>query len=264
VNPLFLAYRRTLQQLRYLSGYLAWDVDGNRIQRRTDFTQCNKPVLLLYGFFSTRRTFEVLERRLRRDGYGVFSLNLGGLAHTFNTKGIDDLADFVRAKVERFYGHFPQMGPLTIIGHSKGGIIGSYYVKKLGGHRRVRTLITLGTPHHGTSVAYLGLPFSPFARSIAQMTPMSPFIRRLQKGPWPDGVHLISLYSKLDRMAPYPAPLLDVTTHPLFRNIEVVCSHREFLYKKRIYDLIVNEIRSIEAQEPAKAPPLSLVAETNG
>ena len=79
----------------------------NRVEKRTDFARCERPVLLLYGFFSTRQTFDVLERRLRRDGYGVFSLNLGGLWPSFNTRGIDDLADLVRAKVERIYARNP-------------------------------------------------------------------------------------------------------------------------------------------------------------
>ena len=52
--------------------------------RRTDFTDCPRPVLLLYGFMSTRRTFEVLEHRLRRDHYCVWSINLGGLFDAFN------------------------------------------------------------------------------------------------------------------------------------------------------------------------------------
>jgi pimeloyl-ACP methyl ester carboxylesterase len=123
---------------------------GNRIEKQTDFSRCDRPVLLLHGFLSSRRTFDVLERRLRRDGYGPFTLDLGGLGRTLNTRGIDDLADFVRAKVERIYARNPRLGPLTIVGHSKGGLVAAYYVKKLGGWRRTRAVVTLGTPHHGT------------------------------------------------------------------------------------------------------------------
>lgn len=257
VNRVLLTYRRVRQQWRYLRGYFSLDADGARVERRTDFERCRRPVLLLYGFFSTRRSFEVLERRLRRDGYAVFSVNLRGLAQAFNTKGIDDLADFVRAKVERFYGHYPEMGPLTVVGHSKGGLIGAYYVKRLGGHRRVRALITLGTPHNGTPAAYLGLPLVPLARSVWQMTPMSPFVRRLQRGKWPAHVHLTSIYSRLDRVSPFPSALLDPAGSPAVRNVEVVCSHREFLHKKRIYDVILSEIRRAEAD--AGPTPLTAV-----
>ncbi|CAM5527705.1 hypothetical protein SMICM304S_05241 [Streptomyces microflavus] len=42
---------------------------------------------------------------------------------------------------------------VDIVGHSLGGLIARYYVQRLGGDRRVRTLVTLGTPHGGTAVA---------------------------------------------------------------------------------------------------------------
>jgi triacylglycerol lipase len=251
--------RRARRHLRYLSGYL--DVAPKTgVERVTDFTSCQRPVLLLYGFFSTRRTFEVLERRLRRDGYCVFSLDLGGIARTFNTRGIDDLADYVRAKVERLYARNPGMGQLTIVGHSKGGLIGAYYVKKLGGWRRTRALVTMGTPHQGTPLAYAGLAFGVFARSLWQMTPMSPFIRRLERGAWPPGVRFTSLYSMDDAVAPYPATLIETHGLPYLRNVEVPAhGHREFLVKKRVYDALIAELRAGEAIAPVRIGKLTAV-----
>ena len=76
-----------------------------------------RPVLLLHGLTSTRRSVEVLERRLRRDGYAVFSLRPGGLARGLGTRGLDDLAGEVRAEVERLCAETPDMGLFTIIGH---------------------------------------------------------------------------------------------------------------------------------------------------
>jgi triacylglycerol lipase len=242
------AMRKLKRQLAYLKGYLDFDTSGSRVQKRTDFNKCERPVLLLYGFLSTRRTMDVLERRLRREGYGVFSLNLGGLAKSFNTRGIDDLAHFVRGKVERLYARYPSLGPLTIVGHSKGGLIGRYYVKRLGGDRRVRALITMGTPHNGTPTAYAGIPFGIFARSLWQMTPMSPFIRRLKEGPWPPSVRFVSIYSKGDSVCLFPAALLETSGLSYLKNIEVDdVGHREYVYKKKVYDLILDELRAAEA-----------------
>ena len=42
---------------------------------------------------------------------------------------------------------------IDVVGHSLGGLIARYYVQRLGGDTRVRTLVTLGTPHSGTRVA---------------------------------------------------------------------------------------------------------------
>ena len=253
--------RQARKRLRYLAGYIQWsDPAGAPVPRITDFTRCQRPILLLYGFFATRRTFEVLERRLRRDGYCVFSLDLGGLRRTFNTRGIDDLADLVRAKVERIYSRNPGMGPLTILGHSKGGLIGAYYVKKLGGWRHTRALVTMGTPHHGTPAAYAAMPLGIFARSVWQMTPMSPFIRRLERGAWPPGVRFTSMYSKDDRVAPYPSALIETHGLAYLRNVEVEAhGHREFIYKKRVYDRILAELRQGEVAAPVKLGKLALV-----
>lgn len=254
MTPLRSRLRRVQKQARYLAGYLDFSNDDAidpvpvPLARLRD---APRPVLLLYGFFSTRRALDVLERRLRRDGHCVFSLNLGGFRGTFNTRGIDDLADYVRAKVERIYGRNPGLGPLTIIGHSKGGLVGAYYVKKLGGWRRTRALLTLGTPHNGTPAARAALPLGLVAPSVWQMTPMSPFIRRLQRGPWPPGVRLVSFYSRADRVSPYPATLVDTCNLPYVRNVEVDAEgHRAFLYKKRVYDAIVAEMRAAEATAP--------------
>lgn len=244
MNPLILQYRRLRRQLSYLRGYLDFDRTGNEIVRRTDFTHCDRPVLLLYGFMSTRRTFEVLERRLRRDHYCVWSINLGGLFDSFNTRGVDQSAEKVREKVERLYARFPSMGPLSIIGHSKGGLIGRYYVKRLGGDRRVRNLITLGTPHNGSPTAYVGvLTTGLVSRSVWQMTPMSPFIRRLKIGAFPRQVRFVSIYSKSDRVNPFPCCILESQRAPNLINVEVEgVSHRELVLRRSVYEVIHREL----------------------
>ncbi len=230
---------RWRRQARYLGGYLRFDPSGNRVRRRTDFSICPRPVLLLYGLLSTRRSCEVLERRLRRDGYGVFSIDLGGLGGVFNSRGIDQSAELVRDKVERLYARYP-LGPLSIIGHSKGGLIGRYYIERLGGHERVRTLVTLGTPHQGTPFAYLGCAtVGWFAPSVWQMTPRSAFLRRLNLGPWPAGVGLVSVYSRADGCTPFPSGRLPVLGGEQSKNVELPgLRHRDFLIARSAYQVV--------------------------
>lgn len=229
-----------------------FDVPGleNRIVKRTDFSNCPRPVLLVHGFMTGRRTFEILERRLRRDGYGPFSLDLGGLAGSLSSRGIDDLADLVRAKVERVYARNPGLGPLSIVGHSKGGLIAAYYVKRMGGWRRARTVITLGTPHDGTPRAWLGLPIALLARSVLQMVPGSPFLERLREGAWPAQVRLTSIWSRTDNWATYPSPVIDTKGLPHLANLEVRGNHGTLLTSARIYAVILNELRIAEKRAP--------------
>lgn len=237
--------RQLKRTLRYLRGYFDFDRNGNKIVRRTDFTKCSRPVLLLYGFMSTRRTFEILEHRLRRDQFCVWSINLGGWKQAFNTDAIDRLAEKVRDKVERLYERYPQMGPLSIIGHSKGGLIGHYYVKRLGGDRRVKNLITMASPHNGSPSAYFGIAaYGLISRSIWQLTPMSPFIRRLKMGAFPRDVRFTSLFSKADRVNPFPSCILENPhDHANLSNVEVAdVVHREFVTSRTVYQVVRREL----------------------
>jgi triacylglycerol esterase/lipase EstA (alpha/beta hydrolase family) len=238
-------YRRLRARLRVLRNI--WHDPGraNRIPKRTDFSSCERPVLLVYGFFATRRSFQVMERRLRRDGYCVFSIDLGGLKGAFNNRSIPELAELVAAKVERLYTRY-RLGPLTIIGHSKGGLIGAHYVKHLGGARRVRTLITVGTPHNGTPLAILGLLIAPMARSVLQMLPGSPFLKRLRKTPMPREVWYASIWSKKDRTCPHPAAILQEDGENVV-NTEVEPPHFELLTRQSVYERVRQHLAAGEA-----------------
>lgn len=248
------------RDLHATTTYVRLALQGNKVERITDFKTCRHPVLLLYGFGATRRVFSILERRLRNDGFCVFSLNLGGVFETFNTRCIENLAEHVHTKVERLCEKF-HLNKISIIGHSKGGLIGRYYIKRLGGARRVRALITLGTPHHGNPLVLLGLvsPLALFSKSIWQMYPMSPFIRRLKKGPWPRRVRLVSIYSKEDRICFYKSAMLDIpdrATH--IKNIELAgMSHSDYIIRRSIYNVIKRELQEGEKTTLQNRPPAS-------
>ncbi len=224
-----------------MRGYFSVD-SSNAVERRTDFASCPRPVLLLYGFMSTRRVFEVLERRLRRDGFGVWSINLGGFRDVFNTERIETLAQKVQHKVERMYTRFPAMGKLSIVGHSKGGLIGADYVKRFGGEKFVSNLITLGTPFNGSPTAYLGIvTHGFFTRSIWQLTPISPYLKQLRAVPFPPAVAVTSIYSSGDRVNPHPACVLE--TQPNLTNVELPqVAHREFVVKDNVYQVIRRQL----------------------
>lgn len=236
---------QTKKDIQATTTYLRLALKGNTVERLTDFQSCDHPVLLLYGFGATRRVFSILEHRLRRDGFCVFSLNLGGIFDTFNTRCIEELAAHVHMKVERLCEKY-HLKKISIIGHSKGGLIGRYYIKKLGGNQRVRGLITLGTPHHGNPLVFLGLasPLALLSKSLWQMYPMSPFIRRLKKGRWPKNVRLVSIYSKDDRICFYKSAMLDIPDGVKnIKNIELLgASHSDYIIRKSAYDLIKREL----------------------
>jgi triacylglycerol esterase/lipase EstA (alpha/beta hydrolase family) len=82
---------------------------------------------------------------------------------------------------------------VDLIAHSLGGVVARLALADHGLAPKVRTLITLGSPHHGTWAARYGA--SAAARALR---PDSPLMRRLARSPLPDGVRAVSFWSKSD------------------------------------------------------------------
>ena len=164
----------------------------------------NPHVLLLHGFFQTRNVWEVMEDRLRYDGYCVFSFDLGGLLWRFNTRSIGYLSAMISDKIEALCER-EGIDQFHIIGHSKGGLIARNYIQHHGGDRRVKSLLTLGTPHTGTVTAAIGVGLMMgglVSKSPLEMLPRSKFIKGLGADAWPNHVPLVSLYSAHDLVCP--------------------------------------------------------------
>jgi triacylglycerol esterase/lipase EstA (alpha/beta hydrolase family) len=238
--------RHSKRDLLDVITYFRMSLSGNRVNYPTDFENCEHPVLLLYGFGATRGTVSILEKRLRHDGFCVFSLNLGGIFDTFNTRCIEELSNLVEKNIERLCQQY-RLNKISIIGHSKGGLIGHYYIKRLSGAKRVRSLITLGTPHNGNPWALLGLatPLILVSKSIRQMFPMSSFIKRLKEGHFPRRVRFVSIYSKDDRVCYYKSAILDIPANggDRIKNIELKgLRHSDLVMRKTVYNIIKEEL----------------------
>ncbi|PLW67211.1 alpha/beta fold hydrolase [Streptomyces sp. SCUT-3] len=166
------------------------------------------PVLLMHGFVDNRSVFALLRRSLHRNGWThVQALNYSPL-----TCDVRVAAALLARHVEevcRSTGH----RRLDIVGHSLGGLIARYYVQRLGGDARVRTLVTLGTPHSGTRAALLLAPH-PIVR---QMRPGSGLIGELAM-PAPEcRTRFVAFWSDMDQvMSPIEAARVehpDLTAH---------------------------------------------------
>ncbi|MDP4824527.1 MAG: alpha/beta fold hydrolase [Candidatus Nanopelagicales bacterium] len=113
-----------------------------------DVVAAGTPIVLVHGLVDNRSIFSMMRRALSRKGFGsIYALNYSPLTDDIPTVAIR-LGDLVDEVCEET-GH----DRVHIIGHSMGGLIGRYLVQRLGGHERVHTLVTMGTPHQGTAPA---------------------------------------------------------------------------------------------------------------
>lgn len=177
---------------------------SNRIVRHDDFAQAPETVLLLHGFFQTRQVWTVMEDRLRADGFGVFSFDLGGLFWRLNNRSIGDQARMVGAKLEGISQRYG-LRRFHIVGHSMGGLIARHYIQHHGGAARVKSLVTLGTPHQGTPTAAIGIWLMGaglLSSNPWEMLPFSPFMRGLNRDVFPASIPLTSIFSSADLVCP--------------------------------------------------------------
>ncbi|MBT2455114.1 triacylglycerol lipase [Streptomyces sp. ISL-86] len=149
------------------------------------------PVLLLHGFTDNRSIFVLLRRALGADGrrrvetynYSPFTSDLRVTARHL-ARRVEELCE--RTGQDR----------VDLVGHSMGGLVGRYYVQRLGGDARVRTLVTLGTPHSGTRVA----PFMDAHPLIRQIRPDSAVMAEL-RAPAPGcRTRFVAFWSEFDAL----------------------------------------------------------------
>jgi triacylglycerol esterase/lipase EstA (alpha/beta hydrolase family) len=108
------------------------------------------PVIIVAGTFSPAVANEPLAARLRADGYDarIFELPTLGLQDiNLTARSLGAYVAQVRAATGA--------SRVDLVGHSQGGLVARSYVKDFGGATSVDSLITLGTPNRGTSVANL-------------------------------------------------------------------------------------------------------------
>ncbi|MEU6356961.1 alpha/beta fold hydrolase [Streptomyces sp. NPDC047072] len=201
--------KATALELAILAGHLLLYPSGIAQERRAPLprpsapedgtaqlpTEAKPPVVLLHGFIDNRSVFVLLRRSLAQHGrQQIESLNYSPL-----TCDIRAAAELLGRHIE---GICERTGSreVDIVGHSLGGLIARYYVQRLGGDLRVRTLVTLGTPHSGTRV----VPLADAHPIVRQMRPGSDLLEELSRPAPGCRTHFVSFWSDLDHLMDPP------------------------------------------------------------
>jgi len=223
--------------------YLRQLLRGNRIPAQTlGALASGPPVLLIHGYLANRGSVHLLGRRLEERNRLVLSYPLPALGD------IRDSASMLARKVESLVEQ-TSVRSVDLVGHSMGGLAALYYVKRLGGRRRVRKLILLGAPAGGTWSALLGLVTAPLGRASLQLLPSSPFIRELNDSPLPPGVEVVSVAGERDILAPLRSTVLAGVRH-----IALPTSHSGLLVDTAVVDAIDSVLRAPDSASGPSAP----------
>jgi pimeloyl-ACP methyl ester carboxylesterase len=150
------------------------------------------PVILVHGFSLTPWSLWFLRLALRRRGVGPLYL----LDYHPMFGPIEGFAAQLAALVERVAGDGENETPrpVDVVAHSMGGLVAARYMVDHPG--RVRRLVAIGTPFHGTRLWAMSV-----GRSLPQMRPGSPFLTEtVVRSGFPGAAALTSIHSRFDQI----------------------------------------------------------------
>ncbi|MFA7279491.1 MAG: alpha/beta fold hydrolase [Sterolibacterium sp.] len=151
------------------------------VKQDAPFNTTHAPMLLIHGYCCNRGFWWWLKPRLEAHGHSIATLSLEPLHGD-----IDGYAEQVARSVDRLCSA-TGASQVILVGHSMGGLVARAYLRRYG-EFRVSRLVTLGTPHHGSTLAHLGM-----GRNARQMTPGSAWLKELEQTP--PSIACVSIFS---------------------------------------------------------------------
>lgn len=125
------------------------------------------PIVFVHGIWKDGSSFQRMATYLQQRGFKTYSIDL---KPNNGSVPIECLSAQLSAFVEKIGS------PVNLVAFSMGGLVARCYMQRMSGHKYVRKLITIGSPHHGTWAAF-------FSNSSAgrQMRVNSPWITYLNE-----------------------------------------------------------------------------------
>jgi triacylglycerol esterase/lipase EstA (alpha/beta hydrolase family) len=197
-----------------------------------------RPVLLVHGVLVNDGVWIAFRRHLRQHGIGpIYTVNYGPpladielFAEQLDTK-IDAILSATGAK------------HVVLVGHSMGGLVARAYLRRFGASRIAR-VITLGTPHHGSVLAYM-FP----GRSLAQLRPGNSWLAELNRNENDAAPPVItSIWSRHDSMV---APQVSSELEHAENVVLIGIAHNALLAAAEVRRLVIEKAGGAQ---PSPAP----------
>lgn len=155
-------------------------------------------VLLVHGIFDSSSVLKPLRGALESQGFRTLAPDLlpcDGSASIITLA--NELDRFIQA-------HLTREETFSLVAFSMGGLISRYYLQCLDGAARAQTLITLGTPHSGSALAFFRI-----GDGFKDLRQGSKFLRVLkQTEDVLRPIHPLSIYTPFDLMiVPYTSSI---------------------------------------------------------
>jgi len=193
----------------------------------------HRPMIFLHGLgghrgnFSPMRTWLALKGRRR--GYAI-GLKSGADLMTLGRQ--------LSAAIEEVLSinGLGSDGQVDIVAHSMGGVVARLALLDVYTLQRVRTLVTLGTPHAGTQIARLG-----GTHRCQDLRPGSRVMESLAvQLPWHGPTRLVCLWSAADPiMQPAETAVVD-GAHGVVMEAH---NHTDYLLRKSAWEVVLRELR---------------------
>jgi triacylglycerol lipase len=208
------------------------------------------PVLLVPGYGGSTRSLQPLADRLTAAGRDVTVVPVPG-------DGTGDLRASAAALATAVDAALARTGAdsVDVVGYSAGGVIARLWAAD-GGAAQARRVLTLGSPHHGTTLADLATGIAPAECPVGcrQLTTDSQVLAQLNAGDeTPAGPTWVSLWSTADEtVTPPDTARLDGA---LDLTVQSVCADSRVQHGQLPSDPVV---QGIVLAELAAGPPSEL------
>ncbi|MEL6537526.1 MAG: hypothetical protein AAFQ98_19045 [Bacteroidota bacterium] len=129
---------------------VGWAIECSDIRISFQEPTCSAtPIVLVNGFFGNKSTWDTFSGWLSRDGIAHEAVAVSG------TGSMATNANYLHSQIERILRETGAK-QVHIVAHSKGGLDTREYLRRYGHLNRVDKVVQLGTPNHGSVLAYGG------------------------------------------------------------------------------------------------------------